>query len=255
MSFIGSNIKKIRSIKKLSQSAFAELFGLTRASIGAYEEGRAEPKIDAVQNIANYFGLTLDQLLAKELTVNELYHFDIFKDEFTTPTLQKGKKSTPAASVPALNETRIPFVSAEQQQQYIASADNKSFVNGLPALMLPLQLDTPIRAFQHNDHAMQYADQGIFQGDLVVGKEASLKGLNADAVGHLYTFVTKNSIVTRRLQGTGKTLTLATDNANSKNEKLSSSDVVEVWEVTGVFSQQMKRPSSLEERLARLENK
>ena len=48
MSYIGKNIKKIRSVKKLSQSAFADIFGLKRTSIGAYEEGRAEPKIDKV---------------------------------------------------------------------------------------------------------------------------------------------------------------------------------------------------------------
>ena len=46
MSHFGANIKKIRSIKKLSQSAFADLFSLTRSSVAAYEEGRAEPKYD-----------------------------------------------------------------------------------------------------------------------------------------------------------------------------------------------------------------
>lgn len=76
MSYIGKNIKKLRTIKGLSQAKFAELFDTTRASIGAYEEGRAEPKTDAIIVMANYFNLTLDQLLKAELTVNQLAGFD-----------------------------------------------------------------------------------------------------------------------------------------------------------------------------------
>ena len=57
MSKIGNNIRKIRSVKNLNQSDFADLFELKRASIGAYEEGRAEPKINTVIEIANYFGV------------------------------------------------------------------------------------------------------------------------------------------------------------------------------------------------------
>lgn len=74
MSYFGKNIRKIRNAKKISQTAFADLFNLKRGSIGAYEEGRAEAKIDTVIEIADYFQLTLDQLLRKELTINEIYH-------------------------------------------------------------------------------------------------------------------------------------------------------------------------------------
>ena len=50
------------------------MFNLKRGSISAYEEGRAEAKIDTIIEIAEYFQLTLDQLLRKELTINEIYH-------------------------------------------------------------------------------------------------------------------------------------------------------------------------------------
>ncbi|NJO92287.1 MAG: helix-turn-helix transcriptional regulator [Chloroflexia bacterium] len=74
MSYFGRNIRKIRNAKKISQTAFADLFHLKRGSIGAYEEGRAEAKIDTIIEIADYFRLSLDQLLRKELTINEIYH-------------------------------------------------------------------------------------------------------------------------------------------------------------------------------------
>lgn len=77
MSKIGANIRKIRTIKALNQSEFADLFGLTRASIGAYEEGRAEPKIDAAIEIANYFSISLNDIFVKDLTVNQLTKFPL----------------------------------------------------------------------------------------------------------------------------------------------------------------------------------
>ena len=48
MSFFGKNIRKIRTVKSLSQQSFAEMFELKRGTLGAYEEGRSEPKIDTI---------------------------------------------------------------------------------------------------------------------------------------------------------------------------------------------------------------
>ena len=75
MSFFGKNIKKIRVAKKMTQTEFADLFNLKRTAVGSYEEGRAEAKIDTIIKIADYFKLSLDQLLRKELTINDIFHF------------------------------------------------------------------------------------------------------------------------------------------------------------------------------------
>jgi transcriptional regulator with XRE-family HTH domain len=76
MSYFGQNIRKIRIVKKLTQTEFADLFGLSRTAVGSYEEGRAEAKIDTIIKIADYFDLSLDQLVRKEITINEIFHFD-----------------------------------------------------------------------------------------------------------------------------------------------------------------------------------
>jgi len=76
MSYFGINIRKIRHTKKLSQTEFAKIFGITRASVGAYEEGRAEAKIDKIIEMATYFNLTLDQILSKKITINEISNFN-----------------------------------------------------------------------------------------------------------------------------------------------------------------------------------
>jgi transcriptional regulator with XRE-family HTH domain len=72
MSFFGTNIKKIRQVKGLSQKAFADLFDLNRGVISSYEEGRAEPKIETILKVANHFSLDLDKLLTETLQVNQL---------------------------------------------------------------------------------------------------------------------------------------------------------------------------------------
>jgi DNA-binding XRE family transcriptional regulator len=75
-SILSKNIRKLRAFKNLNQTDFAELFGIKRASIGAYEEGRAEPKLDTLIKIITFFKLSLDDLIIKELTVNQIAKFD-----------------------------------------------------------------------------------------------------------------------------------------------------------------------------------
>lgn len=72
MSFFGTNIKKIRQVKGLSQKTFAELLDLNRGVISSYEEGRAEPKIETILKVATHFNLELDQLLTEDLHENQL---------------------------------------------------------------------------------------------------------------------------------------------------------------------------------------
>jgi len=82
MTKIGYNIKKLRSVKNISQQAFGELFNLTRGNISSYEEFRAEPKIEVIVKIANYFSIPLEHFLTKKLSVNEILNFsDYFNEE------------------------------------------------------------------------------------------------------------------------------------------------------------------------------
>ena len=55
---------------------FSKFFNLARASVGAYEEGRSEPKIETLIAIANYFSMSIDALLTRKLTIAEIYKFN-----------------------------------------------------------------------------------------------------------------------------------------------------------------------------------
>jgi transcriptional regulator with XRE-family HTH domain len=70
------NLRKLRTFKQCSQSEFGELFQVTRASIGSYEEGRAEPKLSFLIAVAKHFKLTLDSIVTEELSVNQIAHFN-----------------------------------------------------------------------------------------------------------------------------------------------------------------------------------
>lgn len=86
MTYFGTNLKKIRQIKGLSQQAFAELIDLNRGVISSYEEGRAEPKIETLLRIASYFGIPTDDIISKPLTVNQLANFTLIEDSISALT-------------------------------------------------------------------------------------------------------------------------------------------------------------------------
>ncbi|MCB9202518.1 MAG: helix-turn-helix transcriptional regulator [Flavobacteriales bacterium] len=75
MSYFGTNIKKIRQLKGLSQTQFGELVNLNRGVVSSYEEGRAEPKIETLLRISDHFELSTDDLLKKKLTVNQIANY------------------------------------------------------------------------------------------------------------------------------------------------------------------------------------
>ncbi len=92
MSKYGENIKKIRSVRGLTQAQLADIIDVSRGVISSYEEGRAEPKIETIIKTAEVFQVTVDALLKKNITVNQL-------SGFTLPELLKEKKQPDGATV------------------------------------------------------------------------------------------------------------------------------------------------------------
>lgn len=65
--YLAQNLKYLREQKKLSQEEFAKEFGLSPSAIGMWERGSRKPDIEAVISLAEYFGVTLDELVLKNL--------------------------------------------------------------------------------------------------------------------------------------------------------------------------------------------
>lgn len=262
MSYIGKNIKRIRVVKKLSQAAFAELFDLARPSVGAYEEGRSEPKIDTIIAIANYFGLSTDALLRKELTVNELYSLDILKGEFDPtrlpPALGNGsnleQKQEPTMPQTADSGSGIPFVSKASRLEYIVNLNNRDFQNRLPKVALPEEQGGKTRAFEHSGSEMLTDGGGLKEGDVLSCIPARKDKARLLQEGNLYVLVGAKEVLTRRLKKAGESeLAFEADNPTVPDLHVSEADVLELWEVKGCWSTQLKQPSLVEHKLLLLE--
>lgn len=57
------NLRKLRLGKGLTQSQLGKKFHISRTAISNYETGKMEPSIRMLLNLADYFGVTVDQLL------------------------------------------------------------------------------------------------------------------------------------------------------------------------------------------------
>ncbi len=249
MSQIGKNIKRIRSAKKLSQSQFAEVFDLTRGSVGAYEEGRAEPKIDTIIQIANYFSLSIDLLLNKELTVNDLYHFDVLHQKLDEAHhFQK----SPAR---AFRKGGIGLVRIENQVEYIVNRNNKDFISNLPHIELPVNFKGTTRAFELNGSEMEYNQNGLHHGDILLCL-LEPTGKAKPKPGKVYIIVHAEAILVRRLKSVStKNMTFISDDPNYPDMILSANDILELWCVKGTYSTYLNPPKMIENRVMLLENR
>ena len=62
---IGQTIKDLRRTKKLSQTDFAKIVGVSQTTVTAWETGKAEPSSSAITRIADYFDVSTDYLLGR----------------------------------------------------------------------------------------------------------------------------------------------------------------------------------------------
>lgn len=161
MTQIGKNIKKIRNVKGLSQQAFADLFQLTRGNISSYEEFRAEPKLEMLVRIANYFGIPLADFIQKELSVNELLHFNA---ELVVET-EKLKM--------AQQLSEVPYVPRLYANDYATQYKDEKYLAELPVLILPLQTRTKLLAIEIDNPETLPADTTYHNGDVLVFEQVS----------------------------------------------------------------------------------
>ncbi|MDE7185952.1 MAG: helix-turn-helix domain-containing protein [Lachnospiraceae bacterium] len=62
----GSFLKELRKEKALTQEQLAEILGVTNRSISRWENGVNMPDFDLVIELANYFGVSIDEFLNGE---------------------------------------------------------------------------------------------------------------------------------------------------------------------------------------------
>ena len=240
MSNIGKNIKKIRAVKKLSQAKFAELFNLARPSVGAYEEGRSEPKIDTLIQISTYFKIKIDHLLSKEVTVNEIHGFDIFKNK----ALTQGKNKN--------IEHYLLLVSKEEYERYPQFHDQKEYLNNLPTMLIPKFSGQNHRAFELNSEAMN-SILGLRKGNLILCEETNIENLKKK---ELTVLVSKDEILLGRVNSwDDKKINLFFDNPLFEPFTMDLKKIVEIWTVKGFFSTEIPECNYMNKKIQSMEEK
>ncbi|PQJ80700.1 XRE family transcriptional regulator [Polaribacter porphyrae] len=241
MSFFGKNIKKIRTVKGLSQSAFAELFGLKRATLGAYEEHRSEPKIETIIKIANYFSIKIDTLLTSEITVNELLQF---KESLTTLSDEIQKEQF----------AKVPCITENNTIDYVAHFKNDIFVDEMPYLQLPINPTKNFRAFTVSNLEMTNQDKGFYPKDIVIGEQTPINVIPKLTNGTLVFAIINDAIIFRRLYITQKIVIFRADHKNIEDAIFKITDVKELWKVRYVFCRRIPDFStSFEDKLLTME--
>lgn len=59
-----TNLRLLRTQRGLSQQSLAEKFNLSQQSVYKYENALAEPDITTLKSLADFFGVTIDYLVA-----------------------------------------------------------------------------------------------------------------------------------------------------------------------------------------------
>lgn len=79
-------LKKLRSSRNLSQEELAKIIGVSKSTIGMYEQGKRIPKADVtLKKLANYFDVTIDYLMG--LSTDKFPPPNITEDYTTFPVI------------------------------------------------------------------------------------------------------------------------------------------------------------------------
>ena len=67
---LDKQLKKLRHQKKLTQKQRANFLNVSTSTYSLWEQGRNQPDIDRVKELADFFDVTVDYLLGRETTTS-----------------------------------------------------------------------------------------------------------------------------------------------------------------------------------------
>ncbi|MEO8403404.1 MAG: LexA family transcriptional regulator [Chitinophagaceae bacterium] len=217
MAISNQNLKYLRKLRGWTQEEFAQKLRIKRSLLGAYEEERAEPRIDVLEVVCDIFKLTLDDILRKDLSDNKSNY------------LAK-RRAIKLAS----GRSDIPFVPVKAAAGYLAGLADPEFVDELNTFTLPMLAGGNYRAFEIIGDSMLPTTSG----SVIVGEKIeSVEDVKNNAA---CIVVSRNEgIVYKRVQkaGRGKNkLTLVSDNPVYHPYTMNTEDVLEMWQAQMVIS-------------------
>lgn len=219
MSQAGQNLKYLRKLRGWTQEEFAAKMGIKRSLVGAYEEERADPRLDVLEIVSEMFKLSLDELLLKDLS-NQSGSY-----------LSKRRQQKMASA----ERNLIHFVPVKAAAGYLAGYADSDFIDELNTFTLPMLSSGNYRAFEIIGDSMLPTPSGsIIVGEKVDNNLDSIKNNQA------YIVVSCNEgIVYKRIVKSNKAknkLTLVSDNPQFQPYQVNAEDIIELWHAQMVLS-------------------
>ncbi len=223
MTIISDNIRYLRKERGYTQAQFAEKMDIKRSLVGAYEEGRADPRLNNLIKIAEVFSVEVDTLIRK----------DIAKLSISEATKEKLKIL--AITVDKQNNENIELVPQKAAAGYLNGYADTAYIQELPRFQLPnLPKSATYRAFEISGDSMLPLQSGTIVIGSYVEKITDIKN------GKTYVLVTsKEGVVYKRvfnyLEEKNK-LALVSDNIAYSPYNIEPTDVLEIWEAKAFIS-------------------
>ncbi len=217
MSYAGKNLRYLRRLRGWTQEEFANKLNIKRSLVGAYEEERAEPRLDVLESICSIYKLTLDDLLLKDISTTEPKSY-----------LEERRKLKMASTA-----AQISFVPVKAAAGYLSGYADPDFIDELNTFTLPMLAPGQYRAFEIVGDSMLPTPSG----SVIVGEKIDeleeIKNSNTYVVlskseGVVYKRVLKNNRAKNKL-------TLVSDNPVYEPYNVNSEDVLEIWKAVFIL--------------------
>jgi transcriptional regulator with XRE-family HTH domain len=235
MSYAGKNLKYIRKQREWTQEEMANQLQIKRSLVGAYEEERAEPRLEVQEAICALFNISLEEFLFQDLSQKDssgdesgasLSYLDRRRS-------MKMDKSSSAAPI-------VPFVPVKAAAGYLAGYADPEFLDELNTFTLPMLAPGDYRAFEIIGDSMLPTPSG----SVIVGEKVDsirdVKNSNTYIVVSNADGVVYKRIITN--DDNKDKLTLLSDNPLYEPYQVNSQDIVEVWKAVYIIHKAGAQP-------------
>lgn len=224
---VTSNLRYLRKQAGYTQAQLAEKLDIKRSLVGAYEEGRAEPKLSTLVNIANLFGITLDDLITTDLATSPA--------KSNVAKSAGGKLRVLAITVDGDDKENIELVPLKASAGYLNGYSDPEFIEELPRFKLPMLGNSgTFRAFEISGDSML----PITSGTVIVGRYVEDWKTIKDGTPCIIVSQKEGVVFKRiynKLQDTA-VLRLHSDNPVYSPYELHVEDILEIWEAKSYIS-------------------
>ncbi|WP_207421500.1 XRE family transcriptional regulator [Desertivirga brevis] len=232
MSNISSNLKYLRKKKGLTQQQFADLMEIKRSLVGAYEEERAEPKYELLKKFAEYYELSMDEIVNEKIN-------DKWKPK---PKVESNNPRILSITVDKEDRENIELVPVKASAGYLNGYADPEFISELPKFHLPMLKQGTYRAFEIKGDSML----PLQPGTIIVGEY--VENWNDVKIGETYVFVTNSEGVVYKRAGNrlkeNKPIKLISDNTVYEPYTVEAQDILEVWKAKAYISTTFPEPTA-----------